>query len=217
MPTTKWTPRSETPVRTDEERNKLFSEHCNSKRDLARHFALNFFNKWKFARMRYSLEDWEQVARMGLLKAASCWDESNGAKFVTYAGMCINRELHKVLNRGGIIATPENHRDLPTCLKYAEVVARVKQITDIELGKLQNNREGTAFHDEYHEIVDLMKYLPAREKVAITERYLNGKILGEVGDVLGVSKERARQLIMKGIARIQKMLKKQNSSMEVRQ
>ena len=40
------------------------------------------------------VEDWEQEAAIGLQTAAETWDESRGAKFITYAWRVISNRLH---------------------------------------------------------------------------------------------------------------------------
>ena len=53
---------------------------------------------------------------------------------------------------------------------------------------------------------DLLGLLPDRERSAIKDRYWHKKSLYAVGMALGVSRERARQLITKGQKRLKKLM-----------
>jgi hypothetical protein len=53
---------------------------------------------------------------------------------------------------------------------------------------------------------DLLRLLPEREAQAIEARYWHKKGLQAVGEALGVSRERARQLIVKGQKRMKNMM-----------
>ena len=53
---------------------------------------------------------------------------------------------------------------------------------------------------------DLLCFLPERERLAIRDRYWHKKNLEAVGAALGVTRERARQLITKGQKRLKKLM-----------
>jgi len=53
---------------------------------------------------------------------------------------------------------------------------------------------------------DLLNFLPVKERSAIKDRYWHKKTLHAIGMALGVSRERARQLINKGQKRLKKLM-----------
>ena len=57
---------------------------------------------------------------------------------------------------------------------------------------------------------DLLNFLPVKERSAIKDRYWHKKGLHAVGLALGVSRERARQLIVKGQKRLKKLMVGEN-------
>ncbi len=58
------------------------------------------------------------------------------------------------------------------------------------------------------EVVGAIRYLPHKERTAVTLYYLNGLTLREIGEVLGVTESRACQLRSQGVKRLKKKLKR---------
>lgn len=81
------------------------------------------------------------------------------------------------------------------------------QISDVF--NLPNSEDNYSHLDEkYKPLIEAVDLLPDREKLVIIRRYVDEKSLQEVGEELGVSRERARQIQNKAEARVKRLTKK---------
>jgi hypothetical protein len=53
---------------------------------------------------------------------------------------------------------------------------------------------------------DLLTHLPDRERQVVLERFFHGKTVETVGKILGVSAERARQILKNALHRLKKLI-----------
>jgi RNA polymerase sigma-B factor len=95
---------------TQDLRNELIEDHLN----LARAFAR------RFAHRGVSVEDLEQVARLGLLHAVDRFDPELGAKFTTFAGRTIDGELKRHFrDRAWSVRVPRRSQELGIAVRGA--------------------------------------------------------------------------------------------------
>lgn len=164
-----------------QERNKLVEANMG----LAPHFAKEF----QASRMEF--EDMVQEAYLGLIDAAERYDESRGTKFSTYARWhIVKRIMEAIHNRNEVVRTPRR-RPSYICL-------RLKSEHEDLLISDQPSITDQMIADELSGSVhDCIRQLPPREGIVIRLRHgvnTEKMTLAKVGDILGVTPERVRQI-----------------------
>ena len=107
-------------------RDEVVAEH----QGLVRHLARRFEGRGE------PLEDLEQVANIGLLKALGRFDPARGVRFSTYASATILGELKRHLrDRGWSVHTPRGLKQLSLRLR------RIRQRLSQRLGRVPTRRE----------------------------------------------------------------------------
>jgi RNA polymerase sigma factor (sigma-70 family) len=123
-------------------------------------------------------------ACVGLVKAIAGFDETRGFKFATYARHCIKNEVGAGLYRR------RNARSV------GGVVVRVRVSSGI--AEMARDSRNTIANDmQQNEDVSLLRrsleVLPERSRYIIDER-MKGKTLEEIGELLGLSRERVNKI-----------------------
>lgn len=138
-------------------------------------------------------EDAVSLGMEALLRAARGFDESRGIEFSTYAATCIQRSLWHLAqqqNTGNrrlrLVSFPDadGRPFTPAC---PEPACPPPDLDD--LGALSA----------------MLDALPPRERLVIESLYLEGKTLRQTGALVGVSKERVRQIKLLALARMRGM------------
>ena len=149
-------------------------------------------------RLRNASESFDEMISTGnvvLIKAAERFDYSRGFRFSTYATHSIQRELFRLFGKGNKRRNMETTIDPEILLESLEAD-----------GDSRRHLEHTC---RMQYIKDLMqKVLPDREMQVVISRFgLNSEgrkvTLREIGEKLGLSKERVRQLQTRAIQRLQ--------------
>lgn len=163
-------------------------------------------------------DDLEQNGYIGLMDAVKGYDPVAGVKFSTYASVAIKR----CISRGLRISSPWEMRS-DNESKLCQVVSAFKIIPGTENETYMDVIEDLNAQNAYHKAIerldleilrnDLFEMLESvffeneKEKHAIILKYgLNGHdyTLKEIGELYGVTTERARQWVSKGFRRIRK-------------
>ncbi len=179
---------------TPEERNKLVTDNMG----LATHFAS------RFQASKMEFDDMVQEAYLGLIDAAERYDPARGTKFSTYARWHIlKRIMDAVHNRNEIVRTPRR-RPSHLCGSLENIGAESWMVDD------QPSAVDQMAHDEMvDEVRRVIKDLPAREAIVIRLRHgVNTEklTLARVGDILGVTPERVRQIQFSGEEKLRALL-----------
>ena len=120
-------------------------------------------------------EDLEQEALIALFEASNTFDAKKGAKFSSYAYLCIKHRL-------GNIRQKERSR----------AMAQARQET---LRPIMANRVVSIEDKVVHrQLLDIIEQLPPREEFVIKSRIIEGLTLQEIGNILGITRERVRQI-----------------------
>ncbi len=208
-----WGEKCQEPIRSDNERNSLFSEQYNSKRDLAKRRVSRFVQKWTSALRIHCIEDWEQIACMAMLKAAAMWSADNGTCFLTYAWKVIDRELLKNLEAGGVIRVPIHAKTH----KYSADADKARctwQMGDILSDNLKDKSGPPKEDEDLIKLKSLLWRLSPTQRKIIRERHFEGRTLEDIGNIIGLSKERVRQILRVAIQRLKTIARKEVSPCE---
>lgn len=153
-------------------------------------------------RFKSAVEAFDEMVSTGnliLIKAVERFDYSRGFRFSTYATHSVQRELYRVCGKGKKRQTTEVSTAPEILLETVEAAGEVHRYAKQDR-KVQYVRS-------------LMeKVLPERERRVVLSRFgLNsggqGATLREIGEDLGLSKERIRQLHLRAIERLQQFAK----------
>lgn len=187
-------------------RNQLVLEHQN--------LIWFAWHKWKHTRAfrRLGAEDAFSAGQLGLIEAATRYNESVG-KFSTYALHWIRATIQEESSDSSTVTIPRNvinGEGTPEMLEKARMATRSISIFDDE----GRRRIDTAIQparplwdlDGWEELQDALRFIHPVYREKILGYYRDGMILEEVADRDGITKERARQLIMYGIRKLCKRL-----------
>ncbi len=164
---------------------------------------------------RHDLDDIFQEGRLALMRAADLFDPDRGFLFSTYACSCICRRLQHYLNRADMIRLPvkmpkgRDRQELRERLRPVQISAiapegrRAYEVAD-------QDDEPAADVELFAERRDLVlaavERLPTWQKIAWRLR-LDGLTLDELRPFLnGVTRERVRQILEAGLARLREEL-----------
>lgn len=119
----------------------------------------------KYANTPYDLDDLISVSHIGLIKAASHFDQTSGFKFTTYAGRCITNEIFQYFRKNkkflgclsleSTIHTDKEGREL----KLSDMISDDRNVDDdimktCELSQLRELLE-TVLNDKEREVIRL--------------------------------------------------------------
>lgn len=168
---------------------------------------------------RYHREDLEQEGYMALYRAVDGFDPGRGLRFSTYAVHWIRQAffqhlynncstvripvyLHKVMSK---VRQGKDVSDLS-----AKVLETARAVNDRHMVPIDSVMDPLAPEAPERDTTELtkllgvaMKGLRERERYLIEQRYFSGRTYRDIGDEIGVSVERVRQIIQKGLARCQ--------------
>lgn len=169
----------------------------------------------------YHREDLEQEGAMALFRAVDGFDRHRGLRFSTYAVHWLRQSFHQYLyNHCSTVRLP---------VYLHKVMARVRQgkpltgLSDrvVETARVLNQRHTVPIDgamdmegpESEREQPELMRALSAglaalrdRERYLIEQRYFHGRTYRDLGEEIGVSVERVRQIIQKGLAKMRNPL-----------
>lgn len=180
---------------TPEARNKLVEENL----------GLAVFFAKKFRATRMDLEDLVQEAYLGLIEAAERFDPNYGTKFSTYARWRIVKTImDSIRTRNEMIRVPRSQKK-KDCLSLDGLLNAAERLVDpappvYELIDEEEKRQ--AVHD-------CIRKLSKREGIVVRLRHgVNTErlTLVRVGQILGVSPERVRQIQKEGEKKLRVIL-----------
>ena len=149
----------------------------------------------QYANKGVALDDLVSEGYIGLIKAAEKYDSSKGAKFTSYAANYVRQSIVHAL---GINDCPLNG----SASTRLEGMAGNEEETD-------NRAEHVTVMGD---IADALNMLNERERTVIAHCYGVGKpmmTLAEIGEEMGLSRERVRQIRKKAIRHLRRRNKKQ--------
>jgi len=162
-----------------DERNELVENNLA----LATYFAK------RFRASHMELDDLIQEGRRGLIDAADRFDPARGIKFSTYAAWHIRKSIMEAIrSRNDTVYTPKRHQS-KKCFELDPSWDAVDTAP--------SPHEAMERDEDLHAIRACIGMLPHRDAIVIRLRHgINTEklTLAKVGDILGVSRERVRQI-----------------------
>lgn len=155
-----------------------------------------------------------QAAILGLMDAVRCWKPEGGASLDTVMGFHIRQKVNLEL-RGK--RTDPCHTLSLDRLAYVDDgdlngVTVSSMVADLSTPPADHEAE-TA--DEVSQMEDLLRYLTPVYRRVLVGRFVEGMTLDEVGEELGVTRERVRQIQVKAVEAVRKKAGDENANGQV--
>lgn len=209
-------------IRSPEERNALAEQWYPYAIKIAR-----WFWKHKAGKRIGSLEDCEQIAIMGLLRAAELYDESKGFKFSTYCTAWIKQHIYRAADDGGMIRVPAHilkqirgakslYNAPPESIEAAKRARSTGFLPVFDDGETfepaDHRKKRDPLDEKIREAVSYaLTFLHPKHRMIIGYRYgfLTGKrlTLEKTAEIMNLTRERVRQLEDKALYTLYKRLK----------
>lgn len=162
---------------------------------------------WKMNRRWESPEVLVEVGVSGLWEAATRFVPSKGFKFMTYGGWYVKKAIreHLYAVKGISRSAAQNDKKI---VRLANRTASIDVPSEMHPNGMaetiadRHRKPELEFPEDFWERVG--KFLSPSEKLVIRLRFHDGITLAEAGDVLGVSRERVRQLEARSLIKIRK-------------
>lgn len=161
-----------------------------------------------------SVDDCVSVASIGLMKAIDFFNPSHGAKFITYAVRTIRLTLSRISDDMGLIRVPTHvAADYRLGRKkgdyrhaYAKRAGNITSLEEWSERAIPEREPANEMPEEWERTRDAIRFLDPKSRDILKGRFFRGETLREIGERLGVSKERIQQLQAEAIRKLRAML-----------
>lgn len=186
---------------TPEEKNKLAEENFN----IIHYVAKSFSNTG------LGHDELVSIGSVGFVKALNTYSEKKGAKFSTYAIICVKNEILHFLRR------EKKHVDntvLSGNVMYSDGEGGVLTIEDTLSNKMNDEafvEDVILLNEDIEILMNAIRKLPKRDQFIIINRYGIGgrKVMTqeEIGEILGMSQANVSKLEQNIIKELNSLLK----------
>lgn len=194
---------------------------------------LKVANKFNFSNSRFDFEDLVEEGRVAAIKAAKNYNPNKDAKFITYLMNSLDTELTKFVGDNAYDLEVSEHYRRQEYQKYGSNEHLKQQAKALRLDLTTGSSDSfdgepsgnsTTFHNvvpsggpnpedmmmraESIQILrEEMNGLPARERIVLQMRYLDGLTLREIAEHMDVTKQTIHGWEKKGFDRLSKRVK----------
>lgn len=171
------------------------------------HERLVMFWAKKYGAAPGRIRDSEQYANgwIGLLMAADRFDPSRGVAFSTYASPWIRQAI----TRPRMLCAGAMERKTVCASQLGEADSKRPLGKDLAVDRLPQSHENVSGREEHHEsqriAATLLSHLDQRTERFVRLYVMDGLTLEETGNVMGVTRERVRQIVGKALRKMQVM------------
>lgn len=152
------------------------------------------FHRGRLARF-LTRDDLISIAMVAVWSASKTWDTERGATFETYVYSAVVHAMMQEKLRYGRLARTGITRSL-------SLTEDEQDDTEFELRGLTHTPEQIVIDAQLHRFVEKLPHPLKR----VVERHFSDESLADVGEVLGLSRERVRQLEWKAFRMLEKKL-----------
>ena len=189
--------------------NRLVSDNLN--------FVKSIANQYHGKGLEF--DDLVSEGYMAMIQAAQKFDDSRGTQFVSYAAPFIRKAMERAIDQqAGVCRIPKSEKKpgrhpAGTAVSIEEPLSAGNKYTLLDI--LVNKDalmadENTAFRQLLADLDNCIETLDEREKEVVQKFYGIGKphvTLAEIGEDMGLKRERVRQIRDKAIRKISKKAK----------
>lgn len=167
---------------------------------LARKVAYEYYRRSKG---KYTYDELESTAYMGLIKAANNFDESKGFKFTTYAMPTIKGEIQRMFREDKWYFVKRN---VPQEMLSLNFVIDSENNTEMQetLADEENIEENSI---NFVLVSELFKLLTPREKQVIYLYYYMNLSQSEISKNMGMSQPNVSRIMTKSLKKMRKIVK----------
>ena len=152
----------------------------------------------EFARGKVPLHELIAEGNIGLIKAVSRFDPGRGCRFSTYATYWIRQSVRLAARQfQRRRKLPDGETENVRKLVSLDEVLRVHPIEDHK----EESQVGSEEVDKLHGVLNVLN---VRESEIVKLRYESALTLGEIGEKLGITRERVRQIEENAIHKLQR-------------
>ena len=199
-----------------EKREQMFMDNIGLAIDLA---GKMYSKRYKVCQAQcIDLQDFKQIAYIGLLKAIDKFDETRGYAFSTYAVPTIRGEIWRFMRNDAHLIRPPRKSKSTTEEECAQIYNsnlkyNVKSIDSTITGKDRDMRldeiisNDDISSEEFERKIDIIAAINELEEVqryCIFEYYFYEKTQSEIGKNIGVSQVQVSRIMKKGIENLRK-------------
>ncbi len=135
--------------------------------------------------------------------AVQCWDEAKGSKLSGWVARCVRFTLCRAVGSDGVIRRPGGDDSGRPRIEVEKIPFDGAELPEPE------PEESSLDPFKSDGIHRAMRELPPHYAEVIRLRFWDGLLLSEVGEKMGFTRERARQLMVKALERLKVILARQ--------
>ncbi len=145
---------------------------------------------------RADFADAESEGFTGLIRGCELFDDTRGFKASTYLFHAIARKVGHFLRHRGLIHVPEHHFYLGIPQEFQQLRDQASRFCVLpeDFDIAEEVEEEHASYDDVERLQSMLQILPERDRMILVEHISNGRTLKELGQELGYSRERIRQI-----------------------
>lgn len=181
--------------------------------------AMNFAIKRRHIRLQF--EDVFGLCILGLMQAAKGFNPDRGYRFSTMAMKCMSNIISRYAAKWrDQIQMPRDYQTKALSPQASAAVKRTKRALYNSVSVSVENEDGMSVadymvaappqpefgEDDFKNLAAKIARLREQDRFVLTSRFLEERTLEEVGQMIGVTRERVRQIEAQAIQRLQAMM-----------